>query len=193
VATPSISIRPAVASDAASLAKLAAQTFQDTFAADNDPEDIALHVTQAYGPVQQARELSDSNILTLLATANEQAVAYAQLRRGPAPASVRGVEPIELWRFYVARDWHGLGIAQELMRHVDAAAQRAAAQTLWLGVWERNHRAKAFYRKCNFVDVGSHVFTLGTDAQTDRILARPVDSTATTAVQASSERRPTSR
>ena len=45
-------------------------------------------------------------------------------------------------------------------------------RTLWLGVWERNARAKAFYGKNGFVDVGSHVFMVGTDAQTDRILVR---------------------
>ena len=53
-------------------------------------------------------------------------------------------------------------------------AQQAGHETIWLGVWERNERAKAFYHKNCFMDVGSHVFMLGTDAQTDRILVRPV-------------------
>jgi hypothetical protein len=39
-------------------------------------------------------------------------------------------------------------------------------------VWERNERAKAFYAKSGFTDVGSHAFMVGTDAQTDRIMAR---------------------
>jgi ribosomal protein S18 acetylase RimI-like enzyme len=177
---PTLSIRPAVASDAADLATLAAETFRDTFAADNDAEDMALHIARAYGPVQQAQELADSNVLTILVTADDRPAAYAQLRKGSAPACVSGAHPIELWRFYVAREWHGRGIARELMRHVDATAHLSAAETLWLGVWERNERAKAFYRKCGFVDVGSHVFMVGTDAQTDRILTRPVDSTAVT-------------
>ena len=41
---------------------------------------------------------------------------------------------------------------------------------LWLGVWERNPRAQAFYRKSGFADVGSQVFLVGTDAQTDRVM-----------------------
>jgi diamine N-acetyltransferase len=173
-----VTIRPALPSDAASLAELAARTFVDTFAADNDADDMALHLAQAYGPLQQGRELADPNIVTLLADADAQLVGYAQLRRGPAPLCVAGDAPIELWRFYVAREWHGHGIAQELMSYVDLAGYRADARTLWLGVWERNERAKAFYRKCNFVDVGSHVFMIGSDAQTDRILVRPVASVA---------------
>ena len=60
------------------------------------------------------------------------------------------------------------------MCRVDEDADRVGTRTLWLGVWERNERAKAFYRKGGFVDVGAHVFMVGTDAQTDRIMARPV-------------------
>jgi GNAT superfamily N-acetyltransferase len=171
-------IRPAVLADADDLAGLAATTFRDTFAADNDPADMARHVAQAYGPLQQGRELADPNVTTLLVAAADQLIGYAQLRRGPAPACVTGERPIELWRFYVTREWHGQGVAQELMSAVARAASHAGAFTLWLGVWERNERAKAFYRKYGFVDVGSHVFTIGSDAQTDRILVQPVRSIA---------------
>jgi GNAT superfamily N-acetyltransferase len=167
-----------MSSDAVSLAELAARTFRDTFAPENDPDDITLHVAKAYSPVQQGREIADPNIITLIVEASGQLTGYAQLRRGPAPMCVTASAPIELWRFYVAREWHGQGIAQKLMRRVDLAADGADARTLWLGVWERNERAKAFYRKCNFVDVGSHVFMVGSDAQTDRVMARPVASVA---------------
>ena len=169
-----ITVRPAVSSDVASLAELAARTFRDTFAADNAPDDMAHHLAAAYGPVQQGRELADPNVITLLADASGQLAGYAQVRHAPAPACVVGDAPIELWRLYVDRGWHGRGVAQELMRCIELEAQRRGARTLWLGVWERNERAKAFYRKWNFVDVGSHVFRVGSDAQTDRILVRPI-------------------
>lgn len=167
-----ITIRPAVPADADNLAELAASTFRDTFAADNDPADMARHVAEAYGALQQGRELADPNVTTLLVAAADELIGYAQLRRGPAPACVADEMPVELWRFYVTREWHGQGVAQELMRAVRRAADDAGASTLWLGVWERNERAKAFYRRCGFVDVGSHVFMIGSDAQTDRILVR---------------------
>ena len=38
-------------------------------------------------------------------------------------------------------------------------------------VWERNARALAFYAKSGFVDVGTADFYVGTDRQTDRVLA----------------------
>ena len=55
-----------------------------------------------------------------------------------------------------------------------AAAAAEGARTLWLGVWERNERAIAFYRKCGFRDAGTHVFTLGRDRQRDLVLERPL-------------------
>jgi ribosomal protein S18 acetylase RimI-like enzyme len=45
---------------------------------------------------------------------------------------------------------------------------------MWLGVWERNPRAIAFYLKTGFVSVGSHVFMVGSDPQTDLVLVSPL-------------------
>lgn len=168
----SIVIRSGVETDAAGLAELAARTFQETFAADTRPEDLALHIGRAFGPAQQQRELADAAITTLLAEIDGQLAGYAQLRVGTAPDCVSGDSPVELWTLYVARSWHGRGVAQALMQRVEVEAVRHGGRPLWLGVWERNARAKAFYLKTGFVDVGSHVFMVGTDPQTDRILVR---------------------
>ena len=61
-----ITIRRGTAADAADLAALAARTFHETFAADNRPEDMELHLDQQYGPAQQGAELLDPSITTLL-------------------------------------------------------------------------------------------------------------------------------
>ena len=167
-------IRLGLATDAAALAALAVRTFRDTYEPHNTPEDMALHIAQAFGLSQQSRELADPAIITLVVEIRSDLAGYAQLRRKRPPACVEGEQPIELWRFYVDRAWHGKGIAQALMERVDAEAARAGARTLWLGVWERNDRALAYYRKSRFVDVGSHTFVVGGDAQTDRVMVRPV-------------------
>jgi ribosomal protein S18 acetylase RimI-like enzyme len=170
-----VTIRQAIAADAAALAELAARTFQETFAADTPPEDMALHLANAYGTAQQERELADPDMTTLLVEADGQLAGYAQVRSGETPKCVTGERPVELWRFYIAQPWHGRGVAQALMEQVAVEARGRGAHTLWLGVWERNERAKAFYQKSGFADAGSHVFMVGTDAQTDRILVRSLD------------------
>jgi ribosomal protein S18 acetylase RimI-like enzyme len=169
-----MTIRRGLPSDALVLAALARDTFYDTFASTNDAADMALHLEKAYGVAQQMAELTDPEVVTLLAEEAGHAVAYAQLRTGHVPDCVEGARPMELWRFYVSREWHGRGIAQALMTRVMAEAAIRGAQTLWLGVWERNPRALAFYGKSGFEDVGQHVFLFGTDPQTDRVMVKPL-------------------
>jgi hypothetical protein len=58
--------------------------------------------------------------------------------------------------------------ADDLSAHV---ADMYRAVLVWLSVWDQNPRAIAFYRKVGFEDVGSTEFGVGSDRQTDRIMA----------------------
>jgi diamine N-acetyltransferase len=179
-------IRRGAPGDAAPLAALAERTFRDTFAADNTAADMDAYCATAFGADIQGRHLVDREIDTLVAVEDGALIGYAQLRPGAPPVMGDPENPnhplpppprvpraaIELWRFYVDRLHHGRGVAAALMdASVDAARARGAG-TMWLGVWERNLRAQAFYGKVGFVDVGAQQFVLGTDVQTDRIMAR---------------------
>ena len=164
-------IRRAGPGDAAALAEFSARTFRDAFEADNTPEDMALYLASSYGPDLQSAELRNPGIVTLLAECGRRLAGYSQLRAGPAPECVGGPAPIELWRFYVERAWQGRGVAQTLMEATIEAAAARGAGTIWLSVWERNHRAQAFYRKNGFEDRGERAFILGNDRQTDRVMA----------------------
>jgi GNAT superfamily N-acetyltransferase len=169
-----VNIREGTLADAAVLAELARRTFYDTFASTNDASDMAIHLARAYGVAQQTAELSDPAMLTLLVESDGVAIAYAQLRTGHVPDCVTGAGPIELWRFYISQDWHGRGVAQSLMERVKADARGRGAKTLWLGVWEHNQRARAFYAKCGFARAGEHLFLFGSDPQTDLVLVAPL-------------------
>ena len=165
-----MTIRTASAADAAAVADLARRTFHETFASTNDEADMALYLAQSFSVDQQTRELTNRDITTLLVEQDGVPVAYAMLRGGHIPECVTGPDPLELWRFYVDRLWHGRGVAQPLMDRVNASARERGAKTLWLGVWERNDRARAFYAKCGFTDAGEHIFLFGTDPQTDLVM-----------------------
>ena len=169
-------IRRATVADAATVAELAAHTFADWFGAHNRSEDMEAHRVRLYGEAQQRREIEDPAGVTLLVERDGAAIAYAQIRRGAAPKCVVGEAPVEIARFYVDRPFHGQGIAQALMREAIEAARSLGGSTLWLGVWERNPRAIAFYEKCGFRDRGSHPYLVGNDLQTDRVMVLGVPS-----------------
>ena len=174
-----ITIRPAALGDAPALSRLGATTFRETFEAENTPEDMARYLAEAFTPERQAAEIADPAATVLLAEQSDESghhelVGYAQVVSGPVPEAVRGPAPVELKRLYVLRAWHGRRVAQALMDAAIEAARARGAQTIWLGVWERNPRAAAFYAKYGFARVGEHTFVLGADRQTDWLLTRPV-------------------
>lgn len=160
--------------DAAELASFAARNFENAFSADNNPENLQAHLAQIYSPERQTEELVDPLVATILARSSGTLLAFAQVRRSTPPACVTHAAPIELHRFYVDRPAHGTGLASVLMRAVHQAAREFQARHIWLGVWEKNPRAIAFYMKENYVDVGSTLYTVGADRQTDRVLVAPV-------------------
>ena len=122
-------------------------------------------------------ELMDSNNTFLLAFADNspEPLGYAKLRIGKQVASVQDPNPIEIERLYVDKTAIGKGIGAALMQRCLNEAAASGHQTVWLGVWEQNTRAIAFYKRWGFEPVGTHLFTLGSDQQTDFILQRFVD------------------
>jgi ribosomal protein S18 acetylase RimI-like enzyme len=160
--------------DAARLAAFAARAFTDTYASHNTESDMREYIASAYGTESQARELADPDMITVLAESGDSVLGYAQVRRKEAPACVNQEAPAEIYRFYVDVSAHGKGVAQRLMDESLAAARELGAKHIWLGVWERNARAIAFYRKSGFREVGTQYFQLGSDRQRDLVLERPV-------------------
>jgi diamine N-acetyltransferase len=170
-------VRRASAADAALLAELGARTFAETFAADNRPEDMAAYIASSFSYERQAAELADPQSVFLIAEIDGIAAGYAKIRGGaPAPESVTNNKPIELVRLYVSQSWLGRGLGASLMRACVREATQRGYRTIWLGVWEHNARARAFYRKWNFHEVGEHVFQLGNDSQTDMLMQRLLEA-----------------
>jgi diamine N-acetyltransferase len=166
-----VAVRPAQATDAPALAVLAERTFRDAFESRNSPENMDLHCAKYFGTDIQAREIADRTIVSMVAEEAGRLVGYSQLRLSQPSDSVRAERPAELWRIYVSREWQGQGIAQALMKDALRKAAGAGSDCLWLGVWEHNPKAIAFYRKFGFEVVGQHTFMLGSESQRDIIMA----------------------
>ncbi len=165
-------IRRGTVDDAELLAEIGARTFSETFAADNSPENMTAYLASSFSLEKQAEELADPHSLFLIAEAAGVAVGYAMLRAGDVEEGITGDNPVELVRLYVSRESLGSGLGAALMQACISEAKKEGNETLWLGVWEHNTRARAFYRKWNFREVGKHVFHLGDDPQTDLLMQR---------------------
>jgi diamine N-acetyltransferase len=171
-----IRIRRAVADDALALSVLAETTFREAFAHSTAAANMQLHCAANYGQALQLAEIRDPSRETWLVESENRLVAYVQLRLDATSPMISGVRPVEIERFYVNASHHGGGLAHQLMTEVLARAEAARSTVVWLGVWERNARALAFYRKWAFDPVGEHTFKVGEDPQRDLIMRREVQS-----------------
>jgi diamine N-acetyltransferase len=169
-------IRKAEPNEAGALARLAEKTFRDTFGADNSATDMDQHVLETYSAQIQTREILDSKVDTFVCEFENELIAYAQLSWLEAPSYLKALKPVEIKRFYVDSPWHGKGIAGALMAQVLDHVGSKNADQIWLGVWEHNPKAKRFYQKMGFLEVGEHVFQLGSDPQRDLILSRKLQT-----------------
>ena len=167
-------IRKANSSDARKLSQLAEATFREAFAAMNTAENVDHHCRTSYSEPIQAAELSRADMVTLLSESEGSVSGFAQLRWKGAPVAVQAESPGEIQRFYVVAGWHGKGVARNLMDACIEEMRGRGSDVAWLGVWEHNPRAIAFYKKCGFAEVGEHTFLLGNDPQRDIVMARPV-------------------
>jgi len=164
-------LRRAVAGDAPSLAVLAARTFRDAFAARNSPENMDLHCARMFGSEIQQREIADPGLITTIAESGQRMIGFSQLQPAHAHPSVIARRPAELRRLYVVAESHGSGVGRQLLLDALAVAARDGCDVLWLGVWEHNPKAMAFYRKFGLEVVGTHAFMLGQDRQRDLVMS----------------------
>ena len=167
-------IRRARRHDAAHLSAIAEETFRDNSSAVTTVADMELHCRTSYSEAIQAEEIANPNMVTLLCEHGGRFVGFAQLRWGEVSSCVVADAPSEIQRLYVVNDFHGKGVAHNLMQACMDEIVARRSDAVWLGVWERNLRAIAFYKKIGFVEVCEHVFLLGRDPQRDIIMARPV-------------------
>ena len=172
----SITIRPATLQDAESVAQLSAQTFREAFAKDSKAEDIDAYITDTFAIARIQTELSNSESWFLLAFSEkaQALIGYAKLRAGTIEPCVTGPLPVELERLYIIQAMIGEGVGAKLIQASLNRAKALGYKTIWLGVWEHNLRAIAFYKRWAFETVGSHPFHVGSDNQTDFVMARPL-------------------
>lgn len=168
-------IRRARRSDAATLAAVGAATFRETYAADTRPADMEAFLVAAYRDEDVRGQLDDPRSAFFLAEVADATAGFAQLRNDVTHPAVTGSNPTYLANLYLDRQFQGIGLGAGMMQQCLDEARKGGHDVLWLGVWERNGRAIAFYTKWDFVAVGEMPFQFGSERQHDIVMQRAVD------------------
>lgn len=163
-------IRQCDRKDLATLQVLGAKTFTETFLADNTADDIDTYVNEHFSTRQLERELDDAFSLFFLVEYHGIPVAYMKLNFEQAQTEQEHPGSLEIQRIYVLQEYKRMRIGKHLIDKAREIASREHLDYIWLGVWEHNNRAIAFYEKQGFKKFATHSFRLGNDLQQDHIM-----------------------
>jgi ribosomal protein S18 acetylase RimI-like enzyme len=167
-----ITISPVQAEELPELLELARSTFYDAFAPVNTEENMRLYMDQNLVADKLAAELRNPESAFYFARAGDERVGYIKLNYGNAQTELRDTRAMEIERIYVKKEWQSRKIGQLLMDKAIELARAHRAPYIWLGVFEANTKAIAFYQRNGFVAFSQHVFMLGTDEQRDIMMKR---------------------
>jgi ribosomal protein S18 acetylase RimI-like enzyme len=165
-----ILIVPAITAEVELLQQIAKQTFVESFAADNTPENMKQYVQDNFSIAKLSAELSEPDSEFYFAMLKNQPVGYLKVNVRAAQTEIYNSRAVELERIYVLKSHQGQKIGQQLFNQALQIAMEARAPFLWLGVWEHNTKAIAFYQKNGFVEFATHPFQLGTETQMDLVM-----------------------
>ncbi|HSD07857.1 GNAT family N-acetyltransferase [Flavobacterium sp.] len=165
-----IEIKKAILSDLSIIQNISKQSFTETFAAINTPENMAKYLEESFNTSQLTSEINNPDSPFYIAFWEKQPVGYLKLNFGNAQTEAIKDNAFEIQRIYVLQDFHGKKIGQLLLDKAIQIAQQEAVDYIWLGVWEENLRAIQFYNKNGFVTFDKHIFVLGNEEQTDLLM-----------------------
>ncbi len=165
-----IRIRKATINDCESLLEIGKITFSETFASTNSEGNMKDYLAKNFSKANLTLEINNPLSEFYLAFLEERVIGFLKVNFGKAQTEIQDEKGIELERIYVLNEFHGKKIGQLLLDKALQIARNNESQYLWLGVWENNFKALKFYEKNWFYVFDKHIFTLGTDEQTDLLM-----------------------
>ncbi|MCU0357301.1 MAG: GNAT family N-acetyltransferase [Cyclobacteriaceae bacterium] len=169
---PNLSIIRVTNSDIIDLQAIGRLTFYETFADDNTEINMRQYLEDRFSIDKLIREWNAAGSEFYFAKLNNSIIGYLKINTGASQNELKESNALEIERIYVLRDFYGSGAGQALLDYAIQLAVHKHVDFVWLGVWERNHRAIRFYEKNGFVTFDQHTFKLGDDVQNDLLMKR---------------------
>ncbi|WP_049502912.1 GNAT family N-acetyltransferase [Streptococcus oralis] len=165
-------IRKVEIADVEVLAKLAKQTFRETFAHDNTEEQLQEYFEEAYNLRVLLTELEDPDSESYFIMHEEEIAGFLKVNWGNARTERELENAFEIQRLYVLQTYQGFGLGKQLFEFALELAENNGFSWAWLGVWEHNTKAQAFYNRYGFEKFSQHRFMVGQKVDTDWLLKK---------------------
>lgn len=170
-----LTFRKCTPADLITLQALSRSTFDTAFRHLNTPENMAAYLDSAFDTEKLRAELLDAQSEFYFLYAGDVLAGYMRLNEGAAQSDLHDPASLELERIYVTADFQGGGLGGALMDKAMELARLRGKAYIWLGVWEKNERAIAFYMSHGFEVFDRHTFILGDEVQSDFMMRKNLD------------------
>jgi diamine N-acetyltransferase len=167
----SVLVRMARVQDAKNLSVFAKNTFVDTYAGMVDRTELLDYSNETFHLDNQLNEIINPDNLIFLAEDDESnLLGYALIQYRSLKFTHRVYRQCELKRIYLSNKVFRKGIGTRLLNAVKGTLSKQGIETLYVGVWDKNSRALAFYFKNGFKEVADTHFELGNQTCRDLVL-----------------------
>lgn len=168
-------IRKATLDDTDLIVKMGRQTQLETFLKDNKPEVMYAYLEETFTEDIIKNELLDTNSAYFITEKDEKPIGYIKLRfDNMAENELAGPNSAELQRIYIIAPEKGKGFGKKQLTFSEEYMKMKGYETIWLGVWEKNYYAQAFYKKNGYEQFGTHPFMFGGELQNDYLLKKSI-------------------
>ena len=168
-------IEMAQSTDVNTIRDLSIATFAETFASLNTEEDMEQYNERHFSTDELQREIDNPDSTFVVAKVDGVPAGYMKVNVGDAQTEEMLGNRMEVQRLYILRQYKRNGLGARFMHTAFDMARAQGKSVIWLGVWEHNDAAIAFYKRMGLVQFGSHDFVLGEDRQTDLLMEAAVD------------------
>lgn len=154
------------------LIKISRLTFSDTFGDQNSKSNLDEYLREAYSSKELTIEINNPETKFVFAYYKKELAGYLKLNVGHAQSELKKDGGLEVERIYIKSAFKRLGIGQVFINYAFDQAKSLSKEYIWLGVWEHNPAALAFYKKLGFLAFSDHQFNLGGDLQRDILMKK---------------------
>ena len=167
-----IKIKECTIEDLHTLQEISYDTFNETFKHQNSPENMNAYLERAFNLKQLENELSNMSSHFFFVYFNNEVAGYLKVNTNDAQSEEMGDESLEIERIYIKNQFQKHGLGKYLLNKAMEMALERNKKKIWLGVWEKNENAIAFYKKMGFVQTGAHSFYMGDEEQIDFLMTK---------------------
>jgi diamine N-acetyltransferase len=167
-----INIKKCTIDDTLKLQQISYETFNETFKNQNSPENMNAYLERAFNLKKLEKELSNISSQFFFVYFNNEVAGYLKVNTDDDQSEEMGDESLEIERIYIKNKFQKHGLGKYLLNKAMEIAMERNKKKIWLGVWEKNENAIAFYKRMGFVQTGAHSFYMGDEEQMDFIMTK---------------------